>query len=404
MSLPLSLAISNKPVAWVAVGLSYLVLVRCLRWRRYNAVHAKYHRRDVKDLTLEEAQKIMQESVFWDMPLLLNYALAFALFKTYGIPSISKLLASTKELKSQDTVSRRYADTEILIASMTTCPINGLSDKKEPDPRAMLALARMNWLHSKYKISNEDFLYTLCLFILEPATWAKRYGWRSLSPLEEQAFFVLWLDIGQKMGIKDIPDTLEGMKEWSQAYEKEYMVPAKTNEEVAYATIEELLYPVPKVLKGFCRGLSFCLLEDRVRTAMLMPAQPAYKHAIITATMHSVSFFQKHFMLPRWSPKSPVDFHLPNVSKGESVRMHPNHFTAKPWYKPESSGLGYLLDRLTVLFGLHTEMPGPHLKSEGYLFHEVGPAKFENEGHEDVFRMAEQLQGCPVPEAWRKGL
>ena len=109
----------------------WLALVRTFRWRHYNAIHCQYGPRWNNGkgiITPEEAQKIMTASIC-DMPLLLSYATAFALFKTYGIvrislishnfnanynpnfqPSISKLLASTKEFKSKETVSKRFAD------------------------------------------------------------------------------------------------------------------------------------------------------------------------------------------------------------------------------------------------------------------------------------------------------
>ncbi|KAF8966158.1 hypothetical protein BDZ97DRAFT_1622952, partial [Flammula alnicola] len=63
---------------------------RCsaLRWRRYNAIHRKYGPKwnDGKGMiTPEEAQIIAHVSSMYDMPFLLNYAVAFALFKTYGI-------------------------------------------------------------------------------------------------------------------------------------------------------------------------------------------------------------------------------------------------------------------------------------------------------------------------------
>lgn len=123
----------------------------------------------------------------------------------FSQPSISKLLAATEELKSKESVSRRYTDvgpvsfkcelellthfwlqTVILIckpvwpmfdsvpprlkstfiwkATWNECPISGFSDydfalinkgpnaKPAEDPRANIALARTNWLHSKYKI------------------------------------------------------------------------------------------------------------------------------------------------------------------------------------------------------------------------------------------------------------
>jgi hypothetical protein len=43
-------------------------------------------------------------------------------------------------------------------ATWMTCPVAGKfdfteeSEKEELDPRAMIALARVNWLHSKFKI------------------------------------------------------------------------------------------------------------------------------------------------------------------------------------------------------------------------------------------------------------
>lgn len=68
----------------VVVG--YLCIVRSLRWRQYNAVHAEYRSRfESNTLTPEDAQRIIHVGAYYDMPLLLNYSLAFALFKTYGI-------------------------------------------------------------------------------------------------------------------------------------------------------------------------------------------------------------------------------------------------------------------------------------------------------------------------------
>jgi hypothetical protein len=77
----------SPPVQAVFGGLLiWLVAVRAFRWKRYNAIHRQFQAK-FKEITPEEAQKIIQVSTLYDMPLLLNYALAFALFKTYGIVS-----------------------------------------------------------------------------------------------------------------------------------------------------------------------------------------------------------------------------------------------------------------------------------------------------------------------------
>ncbi|KAL1731929.1 hypothetical protein EV714DRAFT_271241 [Schizophyllum commune] len=102
----------------VALGVGYLGLVRALRWRRYDAIHQKYARKLADgSLTPAEAQEVVQLSLGYDMHWLMTQALSFALFKTYGIPTISKLLVATKELSTEENVAKRYADTELLIGT-----------------------------------------------------------------------------------------------------------------------------------------------------------------------------------------------------------------------------------------------------------------------------------------------
>ncbi|KDR72939.1 hypothetical protein GALMADRAFT_73434 [Galerina marginata CBS 339.88] len=400
------------PVAAIAGGLlAWVVLVRALRWRRYNAIHRQYGPKwdnGRGTITPEEAQKITMVSTMYDMPLLLNYAVAFALFKTYAVPSISKLLCATKELKSKDTISKRYADTELMVATFFGCPISGFLDpefhltntgpnqKPAEDPRAMIALARTKYMHSKYKIA-----------------WARRYGWRNLSPLECHAFYVCWAEIGRRMAIQDIPDSFEALEEWSKEYERQNMVPADSNHELAGYTLDELLCAMPEAfgLKAFGVRVSVCLMDDIVREGMMYPKQPWLLKASVRGLLAGVGFFQRWFMLPRRqsSPGYPVDIRLPEEdANGGCPRLYPNKWAARPWYRPEpTSTFGYYKEKLLVKVGWYTEMPGPHLRSSGYRIEEMGPLKFENAGHEDVMREAARMLGCPITGPWslegRKG-
>ncbi|KAF8664838.1 hypothetical protein AX16_000679 [Volvariella volvacea WC 439] len=354
----------------------YLWRVRSQRWKLYDAVHKKYQKKyEDRTLTPEEAQEIMHVSCFWDMPLLMDYSLAFALFKTYAIPTISELLSKTGEMGCVQNISKRYAD----VATWIVHPISGFMGRKDPptpgakaDPRAMIALARVNWLHAHYKISNDDYLYTLGLFILEPALWAERYGWRELSDMEKYE------------------------------YEERTMVPAQTNHDVAQYTMEELLYIVPERfgLKNFARGLAICLLPDRVRVAMMLPEQSWYRHVIARNSVKFVHWVQRWFCLPRTEGRAPVSMKDPKIIPGKCPRLHPAWNQVRPWYRAESTGLGYYWDRFLVALGKHSEMPGPHLRSEGYRIEEMGPVRFEKTAHEEIMRNAAELQGYPITGPW----
>ncbi|KAF9524240.1 hypothetical protein CPB83DRAFT_861674 [Crepidotus variabilis] len=403
------------------IGVScWLLLVKSQRWKKYDAIHKKYGPKwnnGQGKITAAEAQVIIRMSLHNDMAFLMNYALSFALFKTYAIPSISKLLLGTKQLGSKEMVSRRYADTAILISTFFTCPYSGfwdpdvgrenqeLGDKSQPaeDPRAMIAVARMNWIHSHYTIPNRDYVYTLSLFILEPARWAERYGWRPLSPLEKHAYFVFWVDLANKMGMQDVPESIGALEDLVEQFESKYMVPAKSNHETAIHTFNELLGAIPKAfgLRKHADSIAICLLEDNVREAMMFPKQSAGHHSFTQNLLKFVSFVQCHLLLPRAStnPRLTVDNRrVPDTDP--CPRLHMKKWPMKPWYKPESIGLGYYAMKLQVALGIFSDMPGPHLKSNGYRLEEIGPVELESSGYEEVFNQAAKMQGCPISGPW----
>ena len=100
---------------------------------------------------------------------------------------MSKLLIQTQQLSKAEYAGRRFSDTVVLIVEMLA--------HSPSSERAIGAIARMNYLHSRYqkagKISNDDLLYTLSLFILEVERWVRLYDWRTLTPLEMCALYVL---------------------------------------------------------------------------------------------------------------------------------------------------------------------------------------------------------------------
>jgi hypothetical protein len=61
--------------------------------------------------------------------------------------------------------------------------------------RILKALARMNYIHSKYqkagKISQDDLLYTLSVFVTEPITWVGKYEWRSMTENGEMCYWYI---------------------------------------------------------------------------------------------------------------------------------------------------------------------------------------------------------------------
>ena len=270
---------------YILFGLSYLTLVAFFRNRYLRSTlvgHAYQTRTSFASMTNEDAFLIQLRIAELDFPFTFEKSLQFALFRTYGIPSISKLLVQTSQFSEARTATKRYADTTVLLAEFLGYhPTNA---------RSIEAIARMNYIHSQYqkpgknKIKDDDLLYTLALFAGEPTRWIDQYEWRKLEDFEKCAIGTFWKAIGDAMGIgyenlrsgteggapwTDGLQWLDELNEWSAKYEERYMVPDKNNQKTAEQTVAILLYSLPKSAKPYGRRIVSALMDDRLRTAMM---------------------------------------------------------------------------------------------------------------------------------------
>lgn len=180
--------------------LLYPTLVLFFRHRRLRKTLQKYPyptRSSFSSMTNEHAFYIQQTIGELEFPFTYEKALQFALFRTYGIPSISKLLVETRQFSESTTATKRYTDTTVLITEFTT-----YHPQME---RSIEAVGRMNYIHHQYqksgKILDDDMLYTLSLFAGEPVRWIDKYEWRGMEEFEKCAMGTFWKGIGDAMHI-----------------------------------------------------------------------------------------------------------------------------------------------------------------------------------------------------------
>lgn len=243
----------------IAFFISYIIFVRSVRWKSWYELELS-----TKDpANLLEAHRIYSNFAFKDFQFLGVKGLEFGFFRTYAIPTISKLLVHTKQLAGPN-VLRRYDDTDLIVREMTENAPNSV--------RANLAVQRLNFMHGQYAISNIDYIYVLCIFVVEPIRWVNRYGFRRVHRKEVIASFVLWKDIGVKMGIKSIPDSYEAMEAFVDTYEEQKMEFVSSNRIIADATVGLLLSDVPAVLHPLGRRVIHALCDNRLRKAMGFPS------------------------------------------------------------------------------------------------------------------------------------
>ncbi len=222
-------------------------------------------------------QRIVHLSFGHEFPWDSIRALEIALYRTYCVPSISKLLDRTGEFYKH--TQRRYDDTSILVAEMYEWGYE--------TGRGKAALERMNWAHGHYKISNDDFLYVLSTFIYEPIRWIDRFGWRPTCPNEQRAYYCFWREIGVRMGIKVIPPSYEAFAAWSLAYERDQFRFADTNQRIGTATRDLFASWVPRVVSPVVRYGIYAMLEERMIESFGFPKPLPLTRAMLGATLRA---------------------------------------------------------------------------------------------------------------------
>ncbi|MRJ78230.1 DUF2236 domain-containing protein [Aeromicrobium sp. SMF47] len=252
-------------------------------------------------------EQIVRITAMHEFPWDSQQALSFALFRTYAVPSIGRLLHETGEFTGA--TQKRHDDTALILETLAA---EGLDS---PDGRA--GVRRMNQMHGSYDISNDDLRYVLSTFVVTPVRWITRYGWRPGLDAEKTATVRYYQRLGRLMGIRDIPADYDGFAELMDAYERDTYAFDPRSRAVADATLDLFVGFYPRPLRPAMRRFSIALLDDHLRETFGYPRPPR----LVTALAHGSLVARGRivrFLPPRRRPAFLRDTHR--------IRSYPGGF------------------------------------------------------------------------------
>jgi hypothetical protein len=260
---------------------------------------ARYSRlRQIQELDPErDYQEIYRLSTEYEFPWDVNRALELALFRTYAVPSIGGLLDRTAEFA--DRGQKRYDDTVVLLYEMTR-------DGGMDSPRGRAAVRRMNKIHGRYPISNDDFLYVLSTFVVVPVRWISRYGWRPYSRHEVRATVNNFRHMGRLMGLKAIPETYEEFSSFMDDYERKHYAYNEPSRRVAEATIAIFQGWFPGFARPLARRGVLSLTDAPLRQALGLSRSPRAMEVVADRALRARAIFVRLLPgRPDFLPKKP---------------------------------------------------------------------------------------------------
>lgn len=206
-----------------------------------------------------------QQEFPWDV----TRALELALYRTYAVPSIGNLLDFTGELRTR--TQKRYDDTALLLAEVLE---HGLDSD-----RGRRALRVINRAHARHPIDPDDARYVLATFLVVPARWLDRYGWRRVTEHENRAAYLYYRELGRRMGVKDWPGSFEEVFEFLDEYEATHFAYTPAGARTATATRELFVSWFPRPLAPMTRAGVLALLDPPLLHAFGYAPAPAWLRA-----------------------------------------------------------------------------------------------------------------------------
>ena len=260
-------------------------------------------------------QRVVLLSTCFAFPFDTTRALEFALFRTYAVPRIGALLDRTGEFATRP--QKRYDDTDLIVSE--------LMEWGYDSPRGRAALARMNAIHGRFAIANEDYQYVLSTFVFEPIRWNARYGWRPMCEGEKLGMFHFWRAVGQRMGIKGLPDDYAAFERFNVAYERDHFRPHPAGARVGAATRELFASWFPRPLRPLVRRSVYALTDEPLRRAFGFPDPPAWARLLVPAAL------RMRARLLRWLPER----RRPRLRTMLRHRSYPAGYTIEKLGPPE---------------------------------------------------------------------
>ncbi|QYJ03706.1 DUF2236 domain-containing protein [Nocardioides panacisoli] len=211
--------------------------------------------------------EIYRNLTLYEFPWDFNQSLSLALFRTYAVPSIGRLLHETRQFEER--CQQRYDDTALLLEAPL---VHGFDSEA-----GRTGVRRVNQMHKMYDISNDDMRYVLSTFVVVPQRWINDFGWRRLTEGELRAMVNYFRTLGQHMAIRDIPETYDEFMHLMDDYEREYFAYDEGGRKVADATLDLLKDFYPRPARGVLDVFSRALMDEPLLTAFRYdePGRPA---------------------------------------------------------------------------------------------------------------------------------
>ncbi|ALG09317.1 oxygenase MpaB family protein [Kibdelosporangium phytohabitans] len=256
-------------------------------------------RREIEAMDVKEScSEIWLLDMAYEFPWEWQIAGSAAFYASLAPARLAELLVRTRELT--ENTEKRLEDTSILMWETFRHGVRGKQGKaavRQLNRIHRNAVRHISDEHRTWEITNEDYLFVLATTFLTTIRVAADITWRPLTEQERTAAYLHFREIGEVMGLKDIPQTYAEIAEFHDDYAARHIRYTPEAEQLYMAgrgmIVDVLTMWLPErspawftaVTRRIAVAALPALMPEMLRTAFGIPAPSRLLSAVVGAGM-----------------------------------------------------------------------------------------------------------------------
>jgi hypothetical protein len=264
----------------ISTLITYVLIIHILRNNRL-----KYLK------NIDDHQELVKQFFTMEFPFMWAKSMEIAIINTFPFKPVYVRLTINSKFK--DNPEKRYDDSELIMREILEHGTNSCRGQK--------SVKRLNYIHNNFNIDNDSYLYVLALFVYVPIKMINEFGWRKLYDYEIEAISKTFINVGEEMNIKHLPNNY---KEFENIIKNTYnkinnSLPDKRSKIIFESTLKMFLEPYPKCVHSLIKNILFSILEDPIKKGFAINDNYTITKRIVTFIFFIRKFIIKYLFPPR---------------------------------------------------------------------------------------------------------
>jgi hypothetical protein len=223
----------------------------------------------------EEVARLTLEVLYGD-PIGVHAGLLIGFSRQVAVPSIARVIYRGGRGDTLHDVARRIDDTLALFGAFLKW------GPSSPEGRA--AIARMERIHARFPITDEQKRYTLATLIFEPDRVGGHLGIDQFTAGQREAMWRFWLSVAEQMPLGGLPATSEELWRWTLDYEREHWRYTDDGRRVVERFFEDWTTRwFPRRARLLGRQVLLAAMDEDLRAALHLEAPSEHLQRLVRA-------------------------------------------------------------------------------------------------------------------------